>query len=131
MIFIFFVEGGGGGGGVLGILIGGSELEWEMQRTKWGDRRGALCTGFTLVLYNESKHNFLRPIKQIKKTQLLLLFTPTACLSSNSVGSQLQTSVRWFSLFFYVLFLRQAFNNWPKFLLLFQTLREVIRVSNF
>jgi hypothetical protein len=30
MIFIFFVEGGGGGGGVLGVLIGGSELEWEM-----------------------------------------------------------------------------------------------------
>jgi hypothetical protein len=48
MIFIFFMEGGGGGG-VLGVLIGGSELEWEMRRTGWGDRRGALCTGFTLV----------------------------------------------------------------------------------
>ncbi len=46
---IFFVEGGGGGGGVLRVLIGGSELEWEMRRTRWGDRRGALCTGFTLV----------------------------------------------------------------------------------
>ncbi len=35
MIFIFFVEwgGGGGGGGVLGVLIGGSEPEWEMRRT--------------------------------------------------------------------------------------------------
>jgi hypothetical protein len=49
MIFIFFVEGGGGGDGVLGILIGGSELEWEMRRTGLGDRRDALCTGFTLV----------------------------------------------------------------------------------
>jgi len=46
MIFIFFVEGGRGGGGVLGVLIGGSELEWELG---WGDRQGALCTGFTLV----------------------------------------------------------------------------------
>jgi hypothetical protein len=44
MIFIFFVEGGRGGGGVLRVLIGGSELEWEMRRTGWGDRRGALCT---------------------------------------------------------------------------------------
>jgi hypothetical protein len=52
-------------------------------------------------------------------------------LGSNSVGSQLQTSVRWFSLLFYVLFLRHAFKNRPKFVLLFQTLREVIRVSNF
>jgi hypothetical protein len=50
MIFIFFVEGGGGGGGVLGVLIGGSELEWEMRRTGWGDQRGALCTRFTLVI---------------------------------------------------------------------------------
>jgi hypothetical protein len=48
--FLFFSwRGGGGGGGVLGVLIGGSELEWEMRRTGWGDRRGALCTGFTLV----------------------------------------------------------------------------------
>jgi hypothetical protein len=30
MIFIFFVEGGRGEGGVLGVLIGGSEPEWEM-----------------------------------------------------------------------------------------------------
>jgi hypothetical protein len=51
MIFIFFVEGGGGGGGVLGVLIGGSEPEWKMRKTGWGDRRGALCTGFTLVNY--------------------------------------------------------------------------------
>ncbi len=29
-IFIFFVGGGGGGGEVLGVLISGSELEWEM-----------------------------------------------------------------------------------------------------
>jgi hypothetical protein len=34
MIFIFFVGGGRGGGGVLGVLIGGSELEWEMRRTR-------------------------------------------------------------------------------------------------
>ncbi len=34
MIFIFFVEGGGGEGGVLGVLIGGSELEWKMGRTR-------------------------------------------------------------------------------------------------
>ncbi len=26
------------------------EPEWEMQRTGWGDWRGALCTGFTLVI---------------------------------------------------------------------------------
>jgi hypothetical protein len=43
-------RGGGGGGGVLGVLIGGSELEWEMRRTGWGDRWGALCTRFTLVI---------------------------------------------------------------------------------
>jgi hypothetical protein len=49
MIFIFFVEGGGGG--VLGVLISESEPEREMRRTEWRDRRGALCTGFTLVLY--------------------------------------------------------------------------------
>ncbi len=30
MIFIFFVQGEGGGGEVLGVLIGGSEPEWEM-----------------------------------------------------------------------------------------------------
>ncbi len=53
MIFIFFVEGGGGEGGVLGVLIGGSEPKWEMRRTRWGDRRGALCTGFTLVHLND------------------------------------------------------------------------------
>jgi hypothetical protein len=51
--FLFFLwRGGGGGGGVLGVLIGGSELEWEMWRTGWGDRRGALCIGFTLVYCN-------------------------------------------------------------------------------
>jgi len=51
MIFIFF-RGGGEGveGGVLRVLIGGSEPEWKMRRTGWGDQRGALCTGFTLVL---------------------------------------------------------------------------------
>jgi len=36
MIFIFFVQGGRGGGGVLGVLIGGSESEWEMRKTEWG-----------------------------------------------------------------------------------------------
>jgi hypothetical protein len=36
--FLFFSwRGGGGGGGVLGVLIGGSELEWEMRRTGWGE----------------------------------------------------------------------------------------------
>jgi hypothetical protein len=25
------------------------EAEWEMRKTRWGDRRGALCTGLTLV----------------------------------------------------------------------------------
>ncbi len=34
--FFFSWRGGGGGGGVLGVLIGGSELEWEMRRTGWG-----------------------------------------------------------------------------------------------
>ncbi len=42
MIFIFFVEGGGGGGGVLGVLIGGSEPEWEMRRTGWGGLTGCI-----------------------------------------------------------------------------------------
>ncbi len=50
IIFILLVEGGGGGGGVLGVFISGSEPEWEMRRTGWGDRPGALCTGFTLVI---------------------------------------------------------------------------------
>jgi hypothetical protein len=48
MIFIFFMEGGWGE--VLGILIGGSEPEWEMRKTGWEDQQGALCTGFTLVI---------------------------------------------------------------------------------
>jgi len=42
MIFIFFVEGGGGGGGVLGVLIGGNEPEWKMQRTGWGGSTGCI-----------------------------------------------------------------------------------------
>jgi hypothetical protein len=42
MIFIFFVEGGRGGGGVLGVLIGGSEVEWEMRRTGWGGSMGCI-----------------------------------------------------------------------------------------
>jgi hypothetical protein len=37
MIFIFFVEGGRGGDGVLRVLIGESELEWEMRKIGWGD----------------------------------------------------------------------------------------------
>jgi len=53
MIFIFFVEGGGGG--VVGVLIGESEPKWEMPRTGWGDRRGVLCIGFTLVEYSKIK----------------------------------------------------------------------------
>jgi hypothetical protein len=36
------VEGGGGGGGVLGVLIGESEPEWEMQRTRWGGSTGCV-----------------------------------------------------------------------------------------
>jgi len=40
MILIFFVEGGGGGGGVLKVLIGGSEPEWEMRRTRWEGSTG-------------------------------------------------------------------------------------------
>jgi hypothetical protein len=48
MIFIFFVKGGGGG--VLGVLIGGSELECgKCEGPGGGDRQGALCTGFTLA----------------------------------------------------------------------------------
>jgi hypothetical protein len=42
MIFIFFVEGGRGWGWVLGVLIGGSELEWEMRRTGWGRSTGCI-----------------------------------------------------------------------------------------
>jgi hypothetical protein len=54
MIFICFVEGGGGGGGVLRVLIGGSELEWEMQRTGWGGiDRVHYAPEFTLVLIKE------------------------------------------------------------------------------
>jgi hypothetical protein len=49
-------RGGGGGGGVLGVLTGGSEPDWEMRRTGWGgDRWGALCIGFTLVMDNSQK----------------------------------------------------------------------------
>jgi len=40
----------GGWGEVLGVLIGGSEPEWEMRKTGWEDQQGALCTGFTLVI---------------------------------------------------------------------------------
>jgi len=36
------MEGGGGGGGVIGVLIGGSELEWEMRRTGWGGSTGCI-----------------------------------------------------------------------------------------
>jgi len=50
--FLFF-SWRGGGGGVLGVLIGGSESEWEMRRTGWGDWRGALCTEFTLVFFKQ------------------------------------------------------------------------------
>jgi hypothetical protein len=42
MIFIFVVEGGEGGGEVLGVLIGGSELEWEMRRTGWEGSTGCI-----------------------------------------------------------------------------------------
>jgi len=42
MILFYFVEGGGGGGGVLGVLIGGSELEWEMRKTGWGGSTGCI-----------------------------------------------------------------------------------------
>jgi hypothetical protein len=38
MIYIFFVEGGG----VLGVLIGGSEPEWEMRRTGCGGSTGCI-----------------------------------------------------------------------------------------
>jgi len=34
--------GGGGGGGVLGVLIGGSEPECEMRRTRWGGLTGCI-----------------------------------------------------------------------------------------
>jgi hypothetical protein len=41
--FLFFSwRGGGGRGGVLGVLIGGSELEWEMWRTGWGGSTGCI-----------------------------------------------------------------------------------------
>jgi hypothetical protein len=42
MIFIFFVEGGRGEGEVLGVLIGGSELEWEMRKTGWWGSTGCI-----------------------------------------------------------------------------------------
>ncbi len=42
-LFLFFSwRGGGGGGGVLGVLIDGSELEWEMRRTGWGGSTGCI-----------------------------------------------------------------------------------------
>jgi hypothetical protein len=40
--FYFFRGGGGGGGGVLGVLIGGNELEWKMRRTGWGGSTGCI-----------------------------------------------------------------------------------------
>jgi hypothetical protein len=39
--FLFF-SWRGGGGGVLGVLIGGSEPEWEMRRTEWGGSTGCI-----------------------------------------------------------------------------------------
>jgi hypothetical protein len=70
MIFIFFMEGGGGGGGVLGVLIGESEPEWEMQRTGWGGSTGCImhrvhtssscyCNCFVLVLLQYRSTNAL------------------------------------------------------------------------
>jgi hypothetical protein len=60
MIFIFFVKGGGGGGGVLGVLTSESELEWEMRRTGWRDRWGALCTRVHTSTFYVTIH-FLTP----------------------------------------------------------------------
>jgi hypothetical protein len=40
--YFFSWRGGGGGGGVLGVLIGGSEPEWEMRRTGWGGSTGCI-----------------------------------------------------------------------------------------
>ncbi len=61
MIFIFLVDGGGSGGEVLGVLIGKNEPEWKMRRTGWGDRRGALCTRFTLIFdyFNKAKKKMI------------------------------------------------------------------------
>jgi len=74
MIFIFFMEGGGRGAGVLGALIGGSEPEWDMRRTSGGDRRGALCTRFTLVKLKERKK------KKITYNQITF-YNPKTCVT--------------------------------------------------
>ncbi len=42
MILFFSWRGERGGGGVLGVLIGGSELEWEMRRIGWGGSTGCI-----------------------------------------------------------------------------------------
>jgi hypothetical protein len=54
------VEGGGGGGGVLGVLIGGSEPEWEMQRTGWGG-----STGCIMHRIHTSKRQALKRLNKI------------------------------------------------------------------
>jgi len=64
MIFIFFVEGGGGAGGVLGVLIGGSEPEWEMRKTGWGGSTGCIMHR---VHTSESKHNILALVGKANK----------------------------------------------------------------
>jgi len=40
--YFWDLEGGGGGGAILGVLIGGSEPEWEMQRTGWEGSTGCI-----------------------------------------------------------------------------------------
>jgi hypothetical protein len=84
MIFIFFMEGGRGGGGVLGVLIGGSELEWEMRRTRWGGSTGCImhrvhtspnrCTCFPTVSRNLNWPRIIILFLQVKKNKMDLKF---------------------------------------------------------
>ncbi len=57
--------------------------EWEMRRTGWGDRRGALCTGFTLVNMNHyrslSSCKNLKPQNDDEQSQELKLYSKQWC----------------------------------------------------
>jgi hypothetical protein len=58
--FLFFSwKGGGGGGGVLGVLIGGSELEWEMRRIGWGGSTGCIMHRVTTSWHKQLCGKFL------------------------------------------------------------------------
>jgi hypothetical protein len=62
--FLFF-SWRGGGGGVLGVLIGGNELEWEMRKTGWGGSTG--CIMHRVHTSNHYRTTYLQYSNIIKK----------------------------------------------------------------